>query len=84
MFVSLFVVSYVPCLFFMLTNWLPSSYLNVALPIPPQASFYLKVVASNIVFLANVADPLFILRNRDVRETLPQITWLPSFWYCVY
>ena len=40
--------------------------------------FYIvEVISTNIFILAHVADPVFILRNKDVREVIFQITWLP-------
>lgn len=80
MFLSLFVVSFTPIVLLLVAHMRePTSTSDTS----PQ--FYvLECLAFNIIYLANLVDPLFILRNRDVREALPKLTWLPSFWYCSY
>ena len=78
MFVTFFLVSFPPGVL---------SVLVVGNAGMPQNTLWLYIVDSvalNTFILSFVADPIFILRNRDVRDVLPQVTWLPPFWYFKY
>ena len=45
--------------------------------------FYIvDTLTLNLFYLANIADPFFILRNRDVREVMKEITWIPKILCC--
>ena len=45
--------------------------------------FYIvDTLTLNLFYLANIADPFFILRNRDVREVVREITWIPKILCC--
>ena len=44
--------------------------------------YIMESLALNTLALSSIADPIFILRNRDVKEALPKVTWLPPFLYC--
>lgn len=80
MFLTLFLVTFPPGLLNVITN-------NVQPDITPTNSLWfhiLDAVTLNMLIFTFIMDPIFILRNRDVREALPQVTWLPPFWYCKY
>ena len=44
--------------------------------------YIMESLALNTFILSSIADPIFILRNRDVKEALPKVTWLPPYLYC--
>ena len=44
--------------------------------------FYLiDNITVNLFILLRVLDPIFILRNRDIKDALAKLKWLPPFWY---
>ena len=44
--------------------------------------FYLvDSVAVSLFFLPRIVDAIFILRNRDIKDALAKVRWLPPFWY---
>ena len=78
MFFALFLISNPPNLILFLIS-------DLGLASRDSAVFYIfHSLALNAFILSSIADPVFILRNRDVREVLPKVTWLPPFWYCSY
>ena len=57
---------------------------NIATSIDAQNMlwFYiLDVFTLNIFFLSFVLDPMFILRNLDVKESVAKLAWIPPYWY---
>ena len=48
--------------------------------------FYLiDSITMNLFILLRVVDAIFILRNRDIKDALAKVKWLPPFWYtCSY
>ena len=44
--------------------------------------FYtLDAFTLNIFLLSFVLDPMFILRNLDVKESVAKLAWIPPYWY---
>jgi len=41
--------------------------------------FILNTIAFNTIALVPIADPIFILRNKDVKEAMAKLTWMPTF-----
>ena len=80
MFFSLFLVNFPPEMLNVIAN-------NLWPHLSPDNSQWYHVLDSitlNTIIVTYLTDPMFILRNKDVREALPQLTWLPSFLYCKY
>ena len=73
MFLSVFLVS--------APSGLTSAALNIAgltTDTTESVWFYIvDVIALNVFILSHVADPIFILRNQDVREVISRIKWIP-------
>jgi len=45
-----------------------------------SATWYIiSTVAHNTFSLAYIADPIFILRNRDMKEVIAKLSWMPTF-----
>ena len=78
MFSALFLVTFPPTMLLVVIN-------RVApLATPENTLWYyiMESLALNTFTLSTIADPIFILRNRDVKEALPKVTWLPPYLYC--
>ena len=44
--------------------------------------FYLAdTVILNVFVLRRITDAIFILRNKDMKDALAKVEWLPPFWY---
>ena len=57
---------------------------NIARALDAQNTLWFYVVDActlNMFYLSYIMDPMFILRNSDVKEVIPSLTWLPSYWY---
>lgn len=73
MFLSLFLVS------------LPPGIVSLGATVAAVASnstqsvwfFVLRVSTGNVFYLGHIADPIFIIRNKDVREVISEINWIP-------
>ena len=44
--------------------------------------YILDTITQNMFYLAYIFDPFFILRNREVREVVSEITWIPKILCC--
>ena len=40
-----------------------------------------KTATLNVFSMLRVTDAIFILRNRDIKDALAKVEWLPPFWY---
>ncbi len=45
----------------------------------PGWLFIFNVIIFNLITLLVMVDPIFIMRNRDVRDVLSEIPWIPKF-----
>ena len=73
MFLSLVIVTLPPGLIALVTNILHSTTNSAQTP-----WFYvINTISLNFFFLGFIADPIFILRNKDVRELCSKINWIP-------
>ena len=43
--------------------------------------YLLNTVNVNLFLLRRVTDAIFIIRNRDIKDALAKLKWLPPFWY---
>ena len=80
MFSALFLVTFPPTMLLVVINRLDP----LATPENTLWYYIMESLALNTFTLSTIADPIFILRNRDVKEALPKVTWLPPYLYCSY
>ena len=55
---------------------------TVSISSNPEWFYIVDTLTLNIFFLIHIADPIFILRNRDVSEVVMEINWIPKILCC--
>ena len=75
MFCSLFLVTTPPGILSGIAN-------GVSISSDSEWFYIVDALTLNMFFLSYIVDPFFILRNRDVREVVSEITWIPKILCC--